>query len=586
MKKYLFLLSISVLAFTGCDQDQLEIPQKGVLPIENFYKTDDDAEAALTTVYYDSFKNFGFLPSVTGYNYGPYWGLTNYQADDIYLAGSGPDDCVAEREFHDFRYANDNCVPLAGYMAFYRSIHKCNLVINNFTEERLGVPLTATMKRCVAEARVMRAFDHMMLGIYWGTPPIVEDVLTGEARPANSESQSAVMDWVSKEIDLALADLTERQGPGDQVGAVKITKGFAYAVKGKALMWKGDYEGAKIALKAVISSNNYALVSSDEIGKLLHADGKATSEAVFEFNIVADGAVVGGWNVRERVGCNDHMTFNWRFENLNGSFLGNDTAINNNGWGWLNPTGKFAEDLIANDGMESARRKAWIKTYEEILYDHQWVTDTADDGTPLFVPGYTAKKATDVKRGVAGVNYIYGCEGYFNWKTVVHKHQGDLNPIDGGGNKNLSIMRYAEVLLLYAEACAHTNDGDGLQYLQAIQNRAQSNYVSSTLTLEDVQNEKQFELWLEGTRSADLIRWKITETLEKQDYYVPNFRDELTDKKGTEHKGYLDAATADFYVKKFGESNVGFKKGKHELLPFPRRVVELNSSIKQNPNWD
>lgn len=579
MKKYILLLFISVLAFTGCNQDEFDIPQKGVLATENFYKTDADAEAALVGVYFDSHRNFA--KSDNEYNFGPLFGITNFQSDNMYLAGSGNGDCVSQREYQQFRYANDNPLPLAGYTAFYRSIHKCNLVITNFTEEKLG-SLSPTMKRCIAEARVMRAYDHMMLGIYWGTPPIVEEVLSGASRPENAESQAAVMDWVVKEIDLALPDLTERQGQDDRAGAVKITKGFAYAIKGKALMWKADYPGAKAALKEVINSGNYALVPSTDMVRIGHADGKATSESVFEFNIDPDPSVMSNPAHKYRVGWNDHMTFNWRFENLNGSNLGSDAQINNNGWGWLNPTGKFAEALIANDGMESARRKAWIKTYDEILYDHQWVSDGDN-----FVPGRTAAKETDAERGIgSGAGFVYGNEGYFCWKIVVHKDQGDLNSIDNSWNRNLSLMRYAEVLLLYAEACAQTNDNDGLQYLNEIQNRAQSDYVSPTLTLADVQKEKMFELWLEGCRSADLIRWGKTETLETQGYYVPDLRDELHEGLGTVHQGYVDERDATYYLDLYGESNIGFKKGKHEVLPFPKQVMDLNTGLQQNPGWD
>lgn len=579
MKKYL-LLFISALAFTGCNESSFDIPQKGVLPLEDFYKTDADAKAALVGVYFDSHKNFA--KSDAEYNYGPLFGLTNFQSDDIYLAGSGSDDCVSQREYEQFRYTNDNPVPLAVYTAFYRSIHKCNLVITNFTEEKLGSPLTPTMKSCIAVARVMRAYDHMMLGIYWGTPPIVEEVLTGASQPKNAESQTAVMDWVAKEVDLALPDLEERQGPNDKAGAVKITKGFAYAVKGKALMWKKDYAGAKTALLAVINSNNYALVPSADMIRIGHADGKATSESVFEFNIVTDPAVVDGTSASLRTGWNDHMTFNWRFENMNGPNL-KDAQINSNGWGWLNPTGKFAEDLIANDGMQSARRKAWIKTYDEILYDHQWVSDGAN-----FVPGRTAAKETDLTRGIGLSKYIYGNEGYFIWKIVIHKDQGDLNKINGGWDRNLSLMRYNEVLLLYAEACAQTSDADGLglKCLNDIQNRAQSNHVSSALTLAEVQQEKQFELFLEGSRSADLIRWGMTASLEVQGNYVPNLKDELPDGIGTVvHKGYIDASKATFYKDLYG-GNMGFKKGKHELLPFPKTVTDLNKGLTQNPNWN
>ena len=518
-------------------------------------------------------------PSPDGeYNFGPIFGLTNFQADDMWLAGSGVGDCVKQREYQQFRYTYDNPLPQDAYTAFYRSIHKTNLVITNFTEAKLGSAVTPVMKRCIAEARVIRAYDHMMLGIYWGTPPIVEEVLTSASRPANAESQAAVMDWVSKEIDLALPDLTERQGKGDKAGAVKITKGFAYAVKGKALMWKKDYNGAKTALKAVITSGNYDLVPSAEMIKIGHADGKASSEAVFEFNITADPAVVTSTSTR--TGWNDHMTFNWRFENFIGGGPVKDAQINANGWGWLNPTGKFAEDLIANDGMNSARRKAWIKTYDEVLYNHQW----ASDATP-FVSGRTAFKETDPMRGVgANAGFIYGNEGYFCWKIVVHKDQGDLNKVNSGWDRNLSLMRYNEVLLLYAEACAQTSDADGLQYLQAIQNRAQSAHVSTVLTLADVQKEKQFELWLEGSRSADLIRWGLTASLETQGNYVPNLRDELKQGVGPVHKALIDKSSASYYTTTYG-TNIGFKKGKHELLPFPKQVMDLNTALKQNPGW-
>lgn len=583
MKKYFLLLCISALVFTSCNQDALDIEQKGVLPTDAFYKTDADAQAALVGVYFDSHKNFA--KSDGEYNFGPIFGLTNFQADDIWLAGSGTGDCVTQREYQQFRYTNDNNLPKDAYTAFYRSIHKCNLVITNFTEAKLGSALTPIMKRCIAEARVMRAYDHMMLGIYWGTPPIVEEVLTAASRPKNAESQAAVMTWVAKEIDLALPDLTKRQGPSDKAGAVKITKGFAYAVKGKALMWKKDYNGAKDALKHLLPGGDcadYALVPTADMIKIGHADGKASSEAVFEFNVTPDAAVVTGNAVQLRVGWNDHMTFNWRFENFNGNLL-KDAQVNANGWGWLNPTGKFAEDLIANDGMNSARRKAWIKTYDEVLYDHQW----SSDATP-FVPGRTAFKETDPNRGVGGsAGYIYGNEGYFCWKIVVHKDQGDLNKINNAWDRNLSLMRYNEVLLLYAEACAQsgTDEGGlGLSSLQSIQTRAGSAHVSTSLTLAEVQNEKRFEMWLEGSRSADLIRWGLTASLETQGSYVPNLRDELKEGVGPVHKALIDKSSASFYTTTYG-TKIGFKKGKHELLPFPKQVMDLNPAIVQNPGW-
>ena len=402
-----------------------------------------------------------------------------------------------------------------------------------------------------------------------------------------TELGSLKEDWGVKEIDAALPDLTEKSSVNDKAGAVRITKGFANAIKGKALLWKGDYAGAKSALAAVINSGKYALVPSNRMGDLLHGNGKANEESVFEFCLEFDPSLQDYFAMAGRTGWNAHMTLNWRFKHLAGvpdkdGHTGQitDASVNQNGWGWMTPTGAFARKLIENDGMESARRKAWIKTYDEILYEIQW----AKDPTP-FVPGKTAAKATDGQRGVDNVG-VYACEGFFNWKTVVHPDRNDLCSV-GEGQRNFGIMRYPEVLLMYAECCAHDGDADGsgLKALQSIQNRAQANHVSSKCTLDEVKTEKMLELWMEGCRSADLIRWGDTATLESADAYVPTYRDKLTDKMADEHEGYISDEGADFYKKTYPQT-LGFKKGKHELLPFPKREMDLNPEIKQNPNWN
>lgn len=575
MKKNNFLMLLAaasalMVTTTACDEDKLEVEQKGKTPIEEFYKTEDDAESALVGVYADTYNNFAFESEYTGWNYSPYLALINFLGDDIFLAGSGTGDCGPEREYHDFRYTTSNSVVLAGYAAFYRSIHKCNLLINNY--EVAGATLSTKVKRCIAEARVMRAFDHMMLGIYWGTPPIVTEVLTGDSRPGNAESQASVMEWVAKEIDLALPDLDERKGPDDFEGAVKITKGFAYAVKGKALLWKGDYAGAKAALGEVIKSKKYALVPSEEMCKIGHCDGKGSSEIVFEFNLQSDGTT----NLGNRQMGNFPYTFNWRYEflqplNADACNLGAD------GWGWVNPSKAFCDALVANDGMNSARRKAWIISYDEMLYNLAWSSDGDN-----FTPGKTDAKESDPKRGLK--QEYYGNAGYFCWKTVMHEANDNLRQSwCGTWNANYTIMRYAEVLLMYAEACAQAGDtdGSGLAALNEVQTRAQSQHISSSLTLAEVQNEKWFEMFQDGCRGVDLIRWKKYESLKTADHEVWNLTDDMLT-GGSKHKAVIKLDAQSSIYK---DAGAGFKEGKNELLPFPQRAVDLNSALKQNPGW-
>ena len=575
MKKYNYLLLLSAVtaatAFTSCNEDRLDIPQKGVASIEDFYQTDADAESALVTVYSDTYDNYAFMGDVTGWNYSPYLALTNWMADDITMPGSGEGDCEPERQYHDFRYNTDLNILEAGYKMFYRSIHKCNLLLNNTT------PDTEVKKRCVAEAQVMRAFNHLLLAIYWGTPPIVTTVLTAEDFPENSESQQAVLQWVVDQIDEALAlNALDKAKLGDKNSRYHITEGFANAVKGKALLWKGDYAGAKAALKKVISSGAYKLVDDMEI--LGHHAGKGCDEIVFEFNIGPNQD--GLTNLGNRGIGNFPYTVNWRYEFFKGlQGAGSDPRLNMDGWGWICPSKVWAEALIANDGMDSKRRQAWIKTYEEVLYDIIWPSD--DPAT--WTPGKTDFKAKDPSRGLNpqfGKQY-YGCSGYFCWKTVMH------DPADnchlnwcGTWDANYTIMRYAEVLLMYAEACAKTSDNDGLQYLNEIQNRAGSQHISSSLTLQEVKNEKWFEMWQDGCRAVDQIRWGDIENLKTADHTIYILKDAM-DQGAAEHKAVITVDGGSTFKGK----GAGFKTGKHELLPFPYKVLTLNPKLKQNPGW-
>ena len=81
---------------------------------------------------------------------------------------------------------------------------------------------------------------------------------------------------------------------------------------------------------------------------------------------------------------------------------------------------------------------------------------------------------------------------------------------NGDNNRfnNLRVMRYAEVLLMYAEACLQTGDNaEAKKYINEIQKRAGSKTISETVDMQVLMDEKQYELWFEGARFHDLVRW-------------------------------------------------------------------------------
>ncbi len=562
MKKIFIALSVAcaAVAFTGCES-LLDIPQKGVISIDDFYKTDEHAESALVNVYYNAGRFLSnTMGTEAGWNECPLLNPFEYASDDMFSAGENKADGVEGNQIAAFWYDDTNPVITGSYHCYYMIINACNQVLDHFAESAD----TQVKKRCVAEARVMRAFMHLMLAMGWNNPPLVDHVLDGGDRPANCESQAFLLSWIADECDKALGDLDERKGPSDKDGAVKVTKGFCNAVKAKALMFKGDYSGAMAPLKAIISSGKYELVPSDKMSSLYHKSGDGSSESIFELNLVYDATVDGFYN---RTQPNFKMLWGWRSSRIKLPD-GAGTELPGEGpWGWCNPSKKFVDAILANDGYESARRKAWIKSYDEILYEMPYSNDAT-----------VADKKKDPNRGIFDAAGVYGNVGYFMWKRLYRVE--DRTP-DANVEWNMLVMRYAEVLLMYAECCAQTGTEltEGLKALNEVQKRAQAKHISTECTLAEVKNEKFLECWLEGSRFPDLVRWGDAEKeLADNGKWLPNYCDAMFSKGEAEHRGYIDESDAKWCTTT--HPGMGFQKDKHSYFPIPFAEKNVNPNIK------
>jgi hypothetical protein len=188
-------------------------------------------------------------------------------------------------------------------------------------------------------------------------------------------------------------------------------------------------------------------------------------------------------------------------------------------------------------------------------------------------------KIKDKFRGINNPIGLYGHEGYFHLKLVASS--SDIK--DGSySDINFLIMRDAEVILMYAECCAQTSDKDGLQYLNMVQQRAGSKTISSSLTLDAVKKEKQYEMWMEGCRFIDLVRWgEAAAKLANNGDSVPSFKDKFATENSGRHEGFVDWSDSDVNMGK----EHGFKAGKHEHYPFPYSELSINENLVQNPGW-
>ena len=593
MKKIVY----SVLAFAAlmmgvsCEKN-LDIPQKGVTTYDNFYKTEEDAVSALTAAY------ARFATRITGQDgssiYTDYKAALNNCGDDMYAAGSnfGDNDFMAQLD--EFRLDSGNQVVDHFYKNLYQVNYACNLVIVNFEK---GLPEggpTATTKRCVAEARVLRAYVYFLLTALWNTPPMVTTILTPQDYPYNSDkdpenpmSHEDLFRWVASECEAALPDLDERKSPQDKDGAVKVTKGFAWALQGKALLFVKDYAGAKAALKKVIDSGKYQLVPGEKYWQNFHVEGDCNEEKVFELNIEYNSAL-GAWGGQiQRSTWMEANIWNWRSDHFaagaspQGAYTGGV-----DGWGGLGVPQWFGDEFFANDG-HSPRFDATLKRIDDAVYNMEYSNPDIAALTPEQRKTSKLVGIADVKDG------LYGQSFWLPFKQLLRK----TDTGSYGSNIRLNngiIMRYAEVLLLYAEACLQSGDNaQGAWAVNEIRKRA-GLAPAANVDMSVLKKEKSYELWLEGSRWLDLVRWGDTERVKKAGQDVPKLFDKLFREPKSTDEGikWLDNDNSQrFYTVSTHEAidakyEVGFKEGQHEFFPYPISVMDKNPNMVQNPGWE
>ena len=597
MKKTLYSIlavAMGAMSLSSCE-DQLDIEQKGVTSIENFYKTDADAEAALAAAYEGFMCNVcGRQPDMGGPGiYTPFKIIMNMCGDDVLYASGNYGDHEFSGMLNEFRYDAEAEVPKFFYSGLYLSIYTCNLVTDYFKDAD-----TPVKKRCVAEARVLRAYDYFLLANLWGTPPFVDHVLPGDALPYNCDkdpnnpmTHEELILWVAKECEEAVADLSERSSTSDVDGAVRVTKGFAWALAGKAYLFAEKYDQAKTALKKVIDSGKYALVPGERYMDNFHIEGDGNEEKVFEINFEYNAGKSGWSGMIQRSSWMEANAWNWRA----GNFVKNPANVycgGVDGWGGLGVPQWFGDEFLANDG-HSYRFDATLKHIDDAVYGMEYQDPTLNAMT-------REEKMVSDKVGISDPTQgLYGNSFWLAFKQIMRgpdtggKAYGDNIRLN-----NYIIMRYAEVLLNYAEACIQTGDAATAKtYINMIQERAGSNTISASVDMNVLKKEKSYELWLEGCRWFDILRWNDAEGIARLKAVgsdVPHLFDKMfRQPKSDDRKVTWEndtEANSRFYTVSSSEAKdkgftVGFQQGKHELFPFPQTVIDKNPNLVQNPGW-
>ncbi len=506
------------LGLTSCE-DRLDIAKHGNMGSqETFYKNDTEAQQALASLYV-TFRS----------NYFNWFFLKNLLSDDVWCGGGSRGDNAEMEKLNEFTFDTDHSIVRNEYSSLYAIIYKANLIIDQVAPE------TQEMKRCIAEARFFRAWSHFELVTLWGTAPVVDHLLSpAEYRPSNSSPETL---WAAIEADLKAAidadALPSKTDVNDRETGIRVTRETAEAYLGKAYLFQGKYAEAAQILEQVIQSGKYALYTGD-YDQLLHAVNNNGCESMFEAQLRNDSEQA--WNQMTML----YLMQGWRTDKL--LYQGQAAAdIATGTYGFLNPRKSLYDAFVATEGTDGYRLKSTIRTYQQMQ----------DYGISLQ-PGA----------------YLYGNEGYFMWKTRPLKADCimDAPYFQALQYSDMRIMRYAEVLLMAAEAQLQAgNQNKALEYVNMIRTRAHLSPLA-TVTLQDIKNEKRLELCLESVRYQDLVRWGDAKaTLGNQGAQIPSL-----------------TATGVQWIYK--NSTYGYQD-RNKLLPIPLKEIELNPNISQNEGW-
>lgn len=523
--KAIKIMSVAVLGlflFSSCD-DKLDIAKKGNLgSVEDFYKTDEDATKAIGVAY----SAWG------GLHYGLTF-VTNMLSDDCWAGGPSRGDSPDLQLMNEYMFGSDNSTIQSLFSGLYGLNYDCNLVIEKVS------PDTPEKKRCLAEAYFFRGWANFYLGALWGTAPKVDHLLQPSEYACGNSEKGDLINFAIENFQqaISLGSLPSKTSVDDAATPIRVTREAAYAYLGKALLFAGRDDEAAKALDEVIDSKLYDLYQGD-YGDIHKPVAEFSCESILENNQVDD--VNTAWSFMNYVS----VMRGWRNDQIAWSGLKAQFADVTSGYGFENPRKALYDAFKAWDekgGGDDYRLDQTIKTYD-------YLKNTM---------------------GLTVTTTMHGNEGLFDWKLRALK--SELVQDMGGWNvlvkTNWRYMRYAEVLLLAAEANLKSNPAKAVEYINKVRTRAHLTPLGS-VTLDDVKQEKRFELCFEGIRYMDLVRWGDAATvLKDQGKTVRCFSPEGEVKT------------------EYSNAGAGFQKGKHELLPIPAKELLLNKNINQNDGW-
>lgn len=452
--------------------------------------------------------------------------------------------------------SNGNAFDLT-WQTLYTNVRKCNVFIANVTTSPL--PEDYKKKR-VAEARFLRAYFYHLLWMTYGGVPVITiplDINTqGDKAFVERSSLLDTYKFITTELSAIAADIPQSNESG------RATQGAALTLLGWVQLYQHDFIAAAATTKQVIDNlGNGKVYDLFPDYQKLFLDNTANKEAIFYRQYVA------------RVKGN-------RFAGLGGpAFTKNGVETS---WGSTNPTQELVDDYAMANGKVITDptsgydpKKPYVnrepRFYQSIVYDGSFfyndiIYTRQGVGSPNEIDLSDKNDATQT--------------GYCLRKKVQENIPLGSDSWDGhSGDQNYYYFRYAEVLLMYAEAQNEAAGPDLSVYTAINKIRTRSSLPDLPAGLNQdqmrtaIRRERRVELAFEDKRLWDLRRWKIAEiNLNRPVHGIVITAD------GAGGFNYNPVVPPG--------GNYKFDAGKNYLYPIPQNAMDQNPKLKQNPGYN
>ncbi|WP_057937848.1 RagB/SusD family nutrient uptake outer membrane protein [Algoriphagus resistens] len=540
LKLYTIILAaLSALCWTGCKE--LDLAPENTFTDLTYWDSEAKAQSVLNTAYSQMFDSNRFF--------------YNEAASDNAYNGRGDTEGAASLAAGTY---DPSLGRLQGqWNSNYTGIKTCNILLENI--DKVPNMDEANKTRMMAEARFIRAFLHFQLMTWFGDVPLLsKDVTLEESQEIARTPKAEVLGFILGELTEVSMVLPTKQDLSDSERG-RITAGAAMALKARVHLYEGQWQEVVQTTEELIVGDGYGsydLFPSYE--GLFLPQNEYNQEDILSLQYVPQFRTWGQFFDMAPLSAGARLNALAPTQELVDSYL------TENGLTIDHPDAEYDEEnpYVNRDPRLTATIVYHLYEWEDNGSTHPIYIKPGSDPDPAapdeYVPGSSSTTT-----------------GYYTRKYFDPTH---LTQFASG--LNLMLIRYADVLLMYAEAkneLGQLDENTWNNTIKALRERAGFETAgalqfNASLSQEDyreiIRNERRVELAMEGLRIFDIRRWRIAEEVLNGWAHGAKFG------PPSEDDGYLRVNLR------------SFDPSRHYLWPIPRDERNLNPNLTQNPGWD